>query len=129
MKKIIFLFIALAVSFSVIAKEKAPFIGWDKLDMGAKDSFLEWQKAIKAEAEVMVRTTAPVKKEEKRIFTIIGFKYRSVIPYKDTGSIVTGSIPMEHIDELARVDFVDYIEGAMRLTPKAGLKKGPGAIK
>jgi len=125
----IFLVVALVVSISVIAKEKAPFIGWDKLDMVARDSFLEWQKAVKAEAEVMVRTTVPVKKAEKIIFDIIGFKHRSVIPYKDKGSIVTGSIPMEHIDELAKVEFVDYIEGAMRLTPKVGVKKGPGIIK
>ncbi len=129
MKKIIILLAVMAVATIAVAKGKEPFKGWNKLDMGAKDSWTEWKKAQEAVAEVMVRTTVPVKKEEKKILSIVGFKYRSVIPYKGTGAILTGSIPMEHLDELTAVEFVDYIEGAMKLSPKGGGKKGPGVYK
>lgn len=109
-------------------QKQEPFVGWNKLDNCAKDSWNEWQKNKEQYIELMIRTTVPVREEQKKILDVVGLKYRSIIPYQDKGSILTGKIPIEHLDELSAVEFIDFIEGAMKLTPKEG-KKGPGAIK
>lgn len=133
---LLLLVLCLTVPFGVWAKKKhanapardAQFSGWQKLDSSARELWMEYKKRDSKEddegetVELMVRTNTPVKKKESVVLKVIGLRYRTVVPYKNRGSILTASMPIRHLDELAAVDFVDYIEAAKPLSIKPDAK-------
>lgn len=117
MKKIIAgaVFILLISGVVRAGELKEPFPGWNKLDSGAKTA---WSKGKdNDQLELIIRTTVPVKKKQKKAFKLIDFKYRSIIPHNE-GSIVTGSIDVKSLQNLASLEFVDVIEGGIPVSQK-----------
>ena len=135
MKKIILCVVVVALCVGGFAHAKTPmrgkfkgspdepFPGYSaKLDKHAKDIWKKWKKADantdSMEVELIIKTNAPVKKVEKRLFKKIGFKYRSIIRSSETASIMTGRIVVKNLQCLAAMEFVEYIEAAKPLLIK-----------
>jgi hypothetical protein len=90
----------------------AAFNGWDKLDLRAKQ-FVENKSNEGKTAEIIIKTTKPVRHAQKKTFKKVGFEYKSII-----NNIVTGSIAWNKLKALANVKFVERIELAVPVGPK-----------
>jgi len=101
---------------TVSKRAQEPFAGWEKLDLRSKQIWLGQKDKLAPDSKAVnfiIKTKVPVLKNEKEAFSKAGFKYRSVIK-----NIVTGSMPVSALKDVAGLGFVEFIEAAVPMHTK-----------
>ena len=118
MKKIIILLAVMAVAAIAIAKEKDPFKGWNKLDIGTRNIY-KADSTSEEWADVIIKVMPPVKPRQMKKLEKAGFKPSAVM-----NIIMTGKIQMSHLEKFTDIPFVLYVEAAAPLSEKKEQIKG-----
>lgn len=99
------------------AFENSP--GYSKIDLRFRDT---WREAIErgdrsAQFECMLKTARPATADDRAVLKSAGFEYRTA-----AGSIFTGTVSAASLPAVANLDFVQAMELATPLSPKARTK-------
>jgi hypothetical protein len=107
-----------AQAFARAPEKEASFEGspeWQKLDLRMREAWREAQEKgrRKKQLECLIKTKKRVSKDERSLLEVAGFAPRSVI-----GTIITGSVQVRHVPQVAGLDFVEAMELAVPMSIK-----------